>query len=306
MPATMFRCPDGQTVQMDWCLNVECRMGRRCLSKRTLRMVAEQRAWTGEPSTTQLLKGTREAFLELTKEYSLTPDAELFRVLGSKAHAYLEGFTDNELTEERLHDEIGSGQFDFYDPEEQALYDTKTWGSFKVARALGYKSESKEVPTGEYYKTGDKKGQPKYKKVTNIIQGEPDMKDTEIQLNHYRMMLEAAGFPVKQMFVEAIIRDGNTYMAKNRGIERNGELIPVKILPDAEVREYLQGKRDALLHALETGIMPAPCNDEECWSGRKCNGYCRVSQFCDASGELMESEVINDGCKESKQEEETA
>lgn len=295
MAATMFQCPDGQEVSMDWCLNVECRMGRRCLSKRTLRMIAQQREWTGEPSTTQLLKGTREAFLELTQEYSLTPDAELFRVLGSKAHAYLEGFTDNELTEERLHDEIGSGQFDFYDPEDQSLYDTKTWGSFKVARALGYRSESVDVPTGEYYKTGDKKGQPKTKKVTNIVQGEPDMKETEIQLNHYRMMLETAGFPVKQMYVEAIIRDGRTYTAKNRGIEKNGELIPVRFLPDAEVKQYLQTKRDALLRALATGEMPPACTDEECWDGRKCNGYCRVAQFCDASGEIMEEgEVMSD------------
>lgn len=297
MPATMFRCPDGQTVQMDWCLNVECRMGRRCLSKRTLRMIAEQREWTGEPSTTQLLKGTREAFLELTKEYSLTPDAELFRVLGSKAHAYLEEFTDNELTEERLHDEISSGQFDFYDPEEQGLYDTKTWGSFKVARALGYRSESKEVPTGEYYKTGEKKGQPKYKKVTTIVQGEPDMRDTELQLNDYRMKLEAIGFPVKRMYVEAIIRDGGTYMAKNRGIERNGELIPVKILPDEEVRQYMKSKRDALLHALETGTMPPPCTDEERWAdkegpGRKCLGFCRVARFCEYGNTVTCGEEI--------------
>lgn len=297
MPATMFTCPDGQTVDIDWCINVGCRMGRRCLSKRTLRMIAQQREWTGEPSTTQLLKGTREAFLELTREYSLTPDAELFRVLGSKAHAYLEEFTDNELTEERLHDEISSGQFDFYDPEDQSLYDTKTWGSFKVARALGYRSESAEVPTGEYYKTGDKKGQPKTKKVTNIVQGEPDMRETELQMNDYRMKLEAIGFPVKQMYVEAIIRDGGTYMAKNRGIERNGELIPVKFLPDEEVRTYFQAKRDALLTALETGEMPPPCTDEERWAdkegpGRKCLGFCRVARFCEYGNTVTCGEEI--------------
>jgi hypothetical protein len=294
MPATMFTCPDGQTVQMDWCLNVECRMGRRCLSKRTLRMIAEQRPWTGEPSTTQLLKGTREAYLEITESnYSLDPMGELFRVLGSKAHAFLEEFTDNELTEERLHDDICSGQFDFYDPETCSLVDTKTWGSYKVMKALGYRQET--IETGEVFKSGARKGQAKTKKIT--VKAEPDMKETEIQLNDYRMKLEAAGFPVKEMFVEAIVRDGGTYMAIGRGVDKNGYLIPVKFMPDDEVREYLKAKRDALLTALETGEMPPPCTDEERWAdkegpGRKCLGFCRVARFCEYGNTVTCGEEI--------------
>jgi hypothetical protein len=86
-------------------------------------------------------------------------------------------------------------------------------------------------------------------------------------------------------------------MAKNRGIERNGELIPVRILPDDEVREYLQGKRDALLTALETGEMPPPCTDEERWAdkegpGRKCLGFCRVARFCEYGNTVTCGEEI--------------
>lgn len=291
MPATMFKCPDGLEIPFSDCLK-SCRMGNRCLSKRTLRMIAEQREWKGEPSTTQLLKGTREAYLEITQtDYSLDPMGELFRVLGSKAHAFLEEFTDNELTEERLHDDIGSGQFDFYDPEDCGLYDTKTWGSYKVMKALGYRQET--VETGEVFKSGARKGLPKTKKV--LVQADPDMKDTEIQLNHYRMLLEAAGFEVRSMAVEAIVRDGGTYMAIGRGVDKNGYLIPVKRMPDEEVREYLQTKRDELIFALETEIMPEACTDEECWDGRKCAGYCRVARFCESGLKLTleeESEAV--------------
>lgn len=282
MPANKFKCPDGIEILFENCLK-NCRLGQRCLSKRTLRMIAEQREWKGEPSTTQLLKGTREAYLEITQtDYSLDPMGELFRVLGSKAHAFLEEFTDNELTEERLRDDIGSGQFDFYDPEDCSLYDTKTWGSYKVMKALGYAQET--VETGEFFKTGPRKGQPKTKKV--LVQTEPDMKETEIQLNHYRTMLESAGFEVNEMFVEAIVRDGGTYMAQGRGVDKNGYLIPVKFLPDEEVKRYLSKKRDDLIWALDTESMPEPCTDEECWSGRKCAGYCRVARFCDAAGNV--------------------
>lgn len=293
MPATHFKCSDGVEIPFADCLK-SCRMNQRCISKRTLRMVAEQRVWKGAESitTTMMLKGTREAYLEITQTgYSLDPLAELFRVLGSKAHAYLEEFTDNELTEERLHDEIGSGQFDFYDPEEQALLDSKTWGSFAVAKALGLKIESVDVPTGEVYKTGTRKGEPKTRKEYNRIQVEPDMHDTEIQLNHYRMMIEEAGFPVKEMFVEAIVRDGNTFTAKNRGIDKNGYLIPVKRLPNKEVLDYLREKRDALLWAIETGQMPEPCTEEERWNGTKCKSYCRVARFCEYGQQFIKEET---------------
>lgn len=295
MPAIKFKCPDGVEIPFSDCFK-SCRLGIRCISKRTLRMVAEQREWAGEPSTTQLLKGTREAYLELTCEYSLDPLSELFRVLGSKAHAYLEEFTDNELSEERLHDDIGSGQFDFYDPEDCSLTDTKTWGSYKVMKALGFRQE--EVETGEVFKSGARKGLPKTKKIT--VQGEPDMPETEIQLNHYRMLLENTGFKVNEMFVEAIVRDGGTYIATNRGIDKNGYLIPVKRLPDQEVRDYLYMKRTNLLWALDTETMPQPCTAEECWDGRKCKGYCRVAQFCDIGQQYIEGGIIDgDSSQES-------
>lgn len=295
MPAKFFICPDGQQVDIGECINKGCRMAwrlpaGRCLSVRTLRAIADQREWKGMPSTTQLLKGVRESYLEITTDYAIDPQESLFRVHGSKCHAFLDQFVGgNELGEERLTDEVTTGQFDFY--ENETLWDNKFWGSYRINKALGL--QQIEIPTGEVYKTGKNKGKPKIKK--QWVEGaEPDLFNETIQLNDYRMKLERLGFPVTKIFLEAIGRDSGTYIAKNRGIEQKGILIPVPIIPDEEVTTYLQRKRDALLTALETNTIPPICDQRERWAdspemmGRKCEKYCNVRETCLA---LMKGEV---------------
>ena len=84
MPYTQYKCKDGELVKIEDCLS-KCRLcgeydsngepwvpAGRCLSLQTLRAISEQRKWTGKPSTTQLLKGTREVFLELTQNYHIS------------------------------------------------------------------------------------------------------------------------------------------------------------------------------------------------------------------------------------------
>lgn len=273
-----FKCPDGESIKIEECIK-ECRICNRCLSLPTLRMIAEQREWTGKPSTTQLLKGTREAYLEIVHDdLVMDPQDQAFRILGTKAHDMLEKYTPGEIAEERLEDENSTGAFDVYDPVNKYLYDYKTWGSYKVMKALGI--EIVDVPTGEVYKSGAKKGQEKTRKEpqhTGVI----DMEDTELQLNDYRIKLESAGFPVEKMYVEAVVRDGGTMMATSRGLDKNIYLIPVKRLDDEYVKEYFTKKSKALLDALETKIVPAPCTDKECWDGRKCKDYCSVSKYCE-------------------------
>jgi hypothetical protein len=270
-----FECPDGTTIEIQSCLK-QCNSCNRCLSLPTLRMIAEQRPWTGKPSTTQLLKGTREAYLEITHEdLTMKPKDQVFRLLGTKAHDILNKFSVNELSEDRLEDDNATGAFDLYDAENKTLYDYKTWGSYKVMKALGI--EMVDVETGEYYKSGEKKGLAKTHKEPR--QGTPDMKDTELQLNHYRTLIEAAGFPVETMLIEAVVRDGGTFSATGRGITENVYLIPVKRLPDEEVSAYFKSKGDALQKALETGISE-PCTVEERWDDRKCKDYCGVNLYC--------------------------
>ena len=280
MGARYFKCPDGEICEIKDCLT-SCRLATelpagRCLSLRTLRLIAEQREWTGIPSTTQLLKGTREAYLELTEDYILDPQGTLFRVHGTKAHALLDQFTGaNELGEIRLTDERCSGQFDFYD--DGVLYDSKTWGSYKIMKALGMFQT--QVETGEFYKTGDKKGQPKTRKEWQEG-GRKDRLDTAIQMNDYRMKLEAAGFPVNAMVVEALARDGGTFIARSRGVEQNGVLIPINHISDHWIKKYLNAKSNALISAMDKKEVPKMCTNRERWSGRKCEKYCNVYEHC--------------------------
>ena len=263
-----FICPDGQKNEITDCLQ-SCRMGKRCLSLPTLRAISQQREWTGIPSTTQLLKGTREAWLEIiSDDLPLDPQDRMFSLLGTKVHGALEQHTDNMLAEERISDEISSGQMDCYDAESMTLYDYKTAGSYKIMQALGIVMV--DVPTGEIYKTGEKKGQPKTRKEAQFT-GQPDMTEWELQLNDYRIKLESQGFQVKDMYIEAIVRDGGTIAARSRGIMQNAYLIPIRRMPDKEVKGYFKTKADALKLALETGIMPEPCTDDECWHRRKCS-----------------------------------
>ena len=229
-----FICPDNQKCEISGCLQ-SCRMEKRCLSLPTLRAISQQREWTGIPSTTQLLKGTREAWLEIVNDdLIINPQDRMFSLLGTKVHGTLERHADNMLSEERISDEVSSGQMDCYDANSMTLYDYKTAGSYKVMQALGIVMV--DVPTGEVYKTGEKKGQPKTRKEPQ--NGQPDMREWELQLNDYRIKLESQGFAVKDMYIEAIVRDGGTIAARSRGIIQNAYLIPVRRMPDEEVKTY--------------------------------------------------------------------
>ncbi|HYD91031.1 MAG TPA: hypothetical protein VEA37_06020 [Flavobacterium sp.] len=280
MPAKWFICPDGQQTEIADCLKF-CRMdwalpAGRCLTIRTLRLIADQREWTGKPSTTQLLKGSREAVMEILFPYAIDPQDAIFRIMGTKGHGVLDQYTGgNELGEERLEDEYSTGQFDLYD--NGVLSDTKTSGSYKVMKALGY--QQIEVQTGEVYKSGAKKGLPKTRKEW-VEGGRHDRLDWGIQLNDYRIKLERCGFPVTKMVIEALCRDGGTYIAQSRGITFNGALIPINRISDHWIKRYMKAKADALQRALETKIIPPKCKPRETWGGRKCQKYCNVREFC--------------------------
>ena len=60
----------------------------------------------------------------------------MFSLLGTKVHGTLERHIDNMLSEERISDEVSSGQMDCYDANSMTLYDYKTAGSYKVMQAL--------------------------------------------------------------------------------------------------------------------------------------------------------------------------
>jgi len=64
-----------------------------------------------------------------------------------------------------------------------------------------------------------------------------------------------------------------------RGIEEKAPLVPVNGISKNWVRKYLARKKDMLLEALDKNHAPM-CRKREMWDGRKCAGYCEVSEIC--------------------------
>ncbi len=303
MPAIGFICPDNQKITFEQCFG-ECRLKDalpcgRCKALPYLRKCARQREWTGEPSTTQLLRGIRESWLKITRPYHVNPDEQAFSILGTSAHGVLEHFGKGDhLTEERLRDEICSGAFDFYDGETQTLYDYKTWGSYKVQQALGIRSievpETDETGQPILKKSGKNKGEPKTRKVYangDIVARISALFETAVQLSDYRdklLTILPEGYTVKNMAVQVISRDGGLMVSAMRGIEEKAPLVPVNGISGHWIRKYLGRKRELLLSALDKDYAPK-CRRRETWEGRKCVKYCEVSEICTA---LKEKETL--------------
>lgn len=293
-----FQCPDGERIEIPKCLN-NCRMGDRCAPLAYLNMTAEEREWTGKASTTQLINGTRLAYLQIVKDYAVTPDDSAFMIVGTRGHGKLEKFeSDTSFVEEKLEVNDITGITDLIEEEngELILTDYKVPGSYKVAKALGLKEVTEEVldENGNIirYKSGQKKGQIKTRKVW-INQPDPlDKWEWDYQLNFYRIGAELIlSEPIAKMRIFCIVRDGGTYIAKNRGIERNTYLIDVPRIEDGIILEYFERKKIALLSALDKKELPPMCSDLENWDGRRCNGYCPVAEYCVGNPHIQEAQV---------------
>ena len=282
MPAKYFRCPNGSSVAINDCLK-KCQMSQRCMFLPTLRAVAQSLdRGLVEPTVTELITGTRETYLKKTTDYAVNPQDVLYALHGSAVHAINEGFTEgNMLTEIRLRDDITSGKFDLYgeilDADEAVLGDIKVTSSYKLMRAMGkYKID---VPTGEVYKTGLKKGQPKSVKEWRD-DGVRHILDWAIQLNYYRMLLEQQGMKVSKMIIQTMCRDSGLRIAGERGIDKPIYLIPINKISDRWVKRYMNYKAKALKLAFEKEEMPILCTKKERWNNRKCLDYCNVANNC--------------------------
>jgi hypothetical protein len=84
------------------------------------------------------------------------------------------------------------------------------------------------------------------------------------------------------MVCEIIVRDGNTFMATNRGISDNAYLVPVNKISDKWISRYMNKKSNDLINAMKNKKLPPPCKPRECWGGNKCEKFCAVNKYCDA------------------------
>lgn len=289
MPATKFICPNGERIRIVECLR-SCPNNQRCMFLPTLRAIVKSldRNIT-EPTVTELISGTRETYLKKTSAYAVEPSTVLYALQGQALHSINELNTQGEiLSEERLKDDITSGQFDLYgkilDADEGVLGDLKVTSSFKLMRALGiYKVK---VDTGEIYKSGLKKGQPKFRTELRY-DGVRDLLDWSIQLNYYRLLLERAGFKISCMYIQAICRDASLRIAAERGIDKPVYIIPINRISDCWLTRYFQHKAKLLNEAIATKTLPPICSFRERWGNRKCLDYCAGRENCPYAQKLL-------------------
>lgn len=291
MPLESFICPDGEEIKITDCLNV-CRMPFRCATKPYLRLIGYDRKWKGvSPSSAG--NGPRLLYLKATENYAVDPQSRVWAAFGTSTHDNLgmHRYSYNVLSEQPLSDSLMKGIADVLEedesiPDEYVLTDYKTWGSFKVAKALGMIIKKEDVPILENgkpvsLKSGKNKGKVKTKIKSTIVidPAKIDLKSEELQINRYRMFFEHNGFPISKMQIQAIPRDGGTYIAKNRGIEKNLYIIPVKKVDNFKVNSFYDTLQREVEIGFETGFA-RKCNDWESWENRRCDGYCEVSEDC--------------------------
>ena len=282
MPVTKFQCPTGNTVPIEKCL-AACPNQQRCMFLPTLRAIAKSvDRKISEPTVTELLCGIRETYLKKTTDYAVDPMQQLYAIHGSAVHTINEGHTEgNMLSEERLANNVTSGKFDLYgqiiDYSDKTLGDYKITSSYKLMKALGYYKV--DVLTGEVYKTGLKKGQPKTRKEWRT-DGVRHILDWAIQLNYYRILLEQRGFTVDRMEIQAMCRDYSLKVASERNITKPVYIIHINKISDYWVKLYMETKAKRLKDALEKGSLPKLCSSKERWQDRKCRDYCAVAENC--------------------------
>ncbi len=294
MPGKWFICPDNGQIEIDKCKSKGgCRMPQRCATRAYLALVGHDRPWRGvSPSSAGT--GPRLMYLKATTEYAINPEDRVFATFGTAIHEKLSDkrWTENVLPEEQLSDDDIAGSADHLEEDENKaghyiLTDYKSAGNYKVALWLGYRSQKTEENILDnngkpvLLKSGKNKGQPKTRIITNHVVDpqEIDILSEQLQINRYRILFEQQGFPISRMQIQAIPRDGGTYIAKNRGINKNIYLIPIKRMINKEVMDFykkLQGEVDT---AFDTGFT-RKCTPWESWDGRRCERYCEVKDAC--------------------------
>jgi hypothetical protein len=298
MPLKYFICPDNFKILTSDCLKEGgCRMLSRCASRSYLQMAKSDRPWTGKPSTTQLISGTMQSFLKLIRDYAISPDDRAFMIHGTKGHATLEASYDEySLLEEKFNDDETeiTGIADTLEVENghTILSDSKTSGSYKVAKCLGFYVDDEE--TGEVYKSGKRKGEVKTRKILKRDDSRIDRWEWEMQLNKYRMEYEKRGFKPDELKIQCVVRDGNTYIARSRGVFRNIYYFNINFIPDDVVNEYFSRKKNDLFRALELGYWDETCSATENWDGIKCQHYCEVAEFCKYGKYLKQERELED------------
>ena len=285
MPLKGFKYPDGGIVSTIDIKKGDVDIERMQVSLPTLLHMSKDRDPDRKPSTTELIQGTCQSYLQRTQDYYIYPDDNAFSLAGTLHHLKLE---ESSSVVDRLGSEITvesngiTGTVDLYDKDTKMLIDYKFSGSYKIAKCLGIQVKHGYHPTEVYKKSGrwGKAGTPRRVKEFYIDKDTADMEDWGWQVNFYRYLLEQNGYPVDSMYVQATVRDAGLQVSRERGIDKKIYMIEVPYINDEHLLDMFETKRDALLLSLDNEELPDKCTDEETWNGTKCKSYCSVRDIC--------------------------
>jgi hypothetical protein len=285
MPLRGFKYPDGEELKLSDVKIGKVDVERMQLSLPTLLHMSSDRDPSRKPSTTELIQGTCQSYLQRTQDYYIYPDDNAFSLAGTLHHLKLEessSVLDRLCSEIALESDGITGIIDLYDKKKKSLIDYKFSGSYKIAKCLGIQIRYGHHPTEVYQRSGrwGKAGTPKRIKEFYIDKDTIDMEDWGWQINFYRYLLEKNGYPVDSMYVQATVRDAGLQIARERGLDKKIYMIDVPYINDEHLLDKFETKRDALIWALDNNELPDKCTKEETWGGIKCESYCSVRDIC--------------------------
>lgn len=286
--------------------------------------LCNSRPYRGGISVTAALNGNRYNWLQYATDYAVDVDASAWLALGISTHALMENESDASLitmeSEQFVEFEGIRGRYDLWYEidDKRILVDYKVVGSYEIVHALGVqkKGEREKIGadgkpelykrSGRGYSAGDIKKVPTYS--YNVKRGEN--RKYRMQGTMYRIALEQDpnSPPIDEFRVKFIVRDGNTQMAKQRGVERRTYFIPFDFMDTDEVLNHYRTRRDELqsimdvseaitggesvedpqeliLHMKDRKAIPPMCNEDENWNGRRCRDYCPVAAACKMIGD---------------------
>ncbi len=270
-----------------------------------LQEVMNERHYTGAVSVTMCQRCPREVVFKQLFPYAIDPDDMAFAFLGTRVHKRLEVASNLEygMSERKLRIEMnvpmtGISDYIFDHGSKRLLLDYKTWGSYRIAKALGLEKKQRPMLDAKgnpvLYKRaagGAKKGDPRTETYYDVNPDKVDLEDVKLQENMYRIMIDKE-FPERQvtdMKVYAIVRDGGLQVATSRGVFYKTYAFNVPFVPNMEVIGYHQDRgmyikenMDRLWDLSLKDILKDPPRagfPDETYHGFLCK-KCPVSHYC--------------------------
>lgn len=256
MPLKGFKYPDGEVVSLEDVSRGKVDVERMGVSLPTLLHMSSDREPNRKPSTTELLQGTCQSYLQRKEDYYTEPEDNAFSLAGTLHHLKLEEsshqhhYLSNRLGSEIPLESLGiTGIVDLFDKDTKTLVDYKFSGSYKIAKCLGIQHKYVHHPTEVYKRSGrwGKAGTPKRIKEFYVDDNKVDMEDWGWQVNFYRYLLESNGYEVDKMYIQATVRDAGLQIARERGIDKKIYMMKVPFINNEHLLDRFELKRDALI-----------------------------------------------------------